>query len=176
MSAKFVWLSIFFLHFFGKELPARAVDSGWRKPNMEQFTGDWRLSSSNRYLSVIEDFDGDGKRDRCTIMTNVKKGEWGIRVNFADEKTSWLPISGKYQSPEWKEDFERNRGIKVGKQGRYKTACGKGYWECDKVAGDMPDVEIRNAGIILFRNEAGGTVLFYWNSKLGKFDSQVLDD
>jgi hypothetical protein len=64
-------------------------------------------------------------------------------------------------------------GIKSAKSGKYKTACGKGYWDCKK--GEPAELNLRMPAMDLFQYESANS-FFVWDSKIKKFKRIWMSD
>jgi hypothetical protein len=64
-------------------------------------------------------------------------------------------------------------GIKKNACGSYKTACGKGYWDCRK--DEPPEISIKNESIDYFKIE-GAHSFFYWDDNSNDFKRIWISD
>ena len=64
-------------------------------------------------------------------------------------------------------------GIEKVSHGRYKTACGKGYWDCKK--GEPSEIVIEHDAINYFKTESANSY-FYWDAKTKKFKRIWMSD
>jgi hypothetical protein len=145
--------------------------SEWRLPTKADL-GDnfeWRKENLELYLIAIADFNDDGKEDVVRLLVNDKENQLGLFVTLTSQKDA---------SPMLLETIKKKKsilglGVKVAKPGRYKTACGKGYWPCGK---DEPAViEIKHSAIDLFQSE-GANSYFIWNDKTKKMKRIWMSD
>jgi hypothetical protein len=151
-------------------LSATNVEAGWRTPRTGELGREsgWRNGDITRYLLVKADFDGDGKEDVAYLLMNDNDDEIGLFVRLASEKNTPLLI-----------EIIKNRsmleviGIGLAKRGTYKTACGKGYWDCEE--GEPKRVRLKNPGINLFKYESANS-FFIWNTAKKVFDRIVMGD
>ncbi len=65
-------------------------------------------------------------------------------------------------------------GIRIVKKGIYKTACGKGFFDC--IQGEPEQIKLLYPGINFFPYDAGFEKCYYWDSKENKFLSQQTGD
>ena len=64
-------------------------------------------------------------------------------------------------------------GIEVAKTGTYKTACGKGYWACEK--GEPAQLRLHRPAIDFFRFESANSY-FIWRASKKKFERIWMSD
>ena len=64
-------------------------------------------------------------------------------------------------------------GIKTAEPGKYKTACGKGYWVCKK--GETAKLNLKMAAIDLFQYESANSY-FVWDTKTKMFKRIWMSD
>jgi hypothetical protein len=144
--------------------------SGWRAPTTSELSDDfaWRKENANLYLKAKADFDGDGKEDEASLLINDKENKMGLFVTlFSQGKKSILLETIK---------DKKNiigMGIKSAKSGKYKTACGKGYWDCKK--GEPAELNLRMPAMDLFQYESANS-FFVWDSKIKKFKRIWMSD
>ena len=143
---------------------------GWREPGSSEAGEGWRSKDVNRYLVVKGDFNGDGIMDEARLLVRTKGDGMGLFV-FISQKDH------KFQTfllDEIREkDFIQVMGISKIKPGRYKTACGKGYWECRN--GEVPEILIKNDSLDYFKFESANSY-FFWDEKSEKFKRVWISD
>jgi hypothetical protein len=64
-------------------------------------------------------------------------------------------------------------GIAKVSPGKYKTACGKGYWECK--TGELPEIAIRHDSINYFKTESASSYI-YWSERTKTFKRAWITD
>jgi len=64
-------------------------------------------------------------------------------------------------------------GISLWEPGQYKTACGKGYWECKD--DETQILKLKTPGINFFAFESANSI-FYWNSRKNEFKRIWMSD
>src|ERR1700692_4504220 len=97
----------------------------WRPPTTAQLGSaeeqKWRNDDPAHYLSVVGDFDGDGKPDEARIMVRGDGKGFALFVKLAARDTALkleeLPDIKKLPS----------MGIKLVAPAEYPTACARGY-------------------------------------------------
>jgi hypothetical protein len=144
--------------------------SVWRTPAKSELTdaSDWRKEDPELYLTAKADFDGDGKEDTARLMINAKENKMGLFVELGShhgKKIRLDEIDGK----SWIDVI----GITVAKPGKYKTACGKGYWDCKK---DEPEALNLKLPAIDYFKEGSANSFFIWDKKTKQFKRIWMSD
>ncbi len=129
--------------------------AGWRVPTTSELKSTWRRANPKQFASVNGDFDGDGKLDEAKLLVSVKEKKFGIFIWLIDE-ASKNPIQ---VLTEPNISALQYMGIDLYKAGNYKTACGKGYFECKK--DELSEIKLRNDAINYFKDESVNSI-FYW--------------
>jgi hypothetical protein len=140
----------------------------WRVPTKSDFADEsgWRQNDKTLYLTVKADFDGDGKQDNVSLLINDKKNKMGL---FAE--LSSLP--DKIKLAEDDKTVIQIMGVTVAMPGKYKTACGKGYWACEK--GEPATLNLKLPAIDYFKEESANS-FFIWNKKTKQFERVWMSD
>jgi hypothetical protein len=146
-------------------------NSGWRTPGQSELKDDlgWRKEDPNRYLVVRADFDGDGKQDVARLLINDKDNKMGLFVKLSsllDKKEIKLE---EFDDKSWIEVM----GISVVKPGNYRTACGKGYFECKK--GEPETLSLKRPAIDFFKFGSANS-FFFWDGKSKRFRKIWMSD
>ena len=157
-----------------KERPCVRADvplpSGWRRASVREASGKWRRRDPCRYLVVSADFNGDGLRDQAELLISDSGSEL---IPFA----FMAQIDGTYTIHRLGEpipvSYFEVMGIETVKSGSYRTACGKGYWECG--AGEPKVLRLKNVAIDLFKEE-GTNSFIYWDVRTGSFKQVWISD
>lgn len=163
------------------------LPSGWIKPINLAFNEEWRKESSSRFLSAGSDFNCDGLIDSAFILEPTKGLGIGLFVCLQESRLFKCrklydsrkdPANTENLSEDTKTQvqlrFRSIYGIKVVENGLARTACGKGYWECEK--GEKSEVLIKCKGIDFFPFDQGGDVFYYWEPGRSSFMSAVVTD
>jgi hypothetical protein len=144
---------------------------GWRAPTKSEIPDNigWRKEDPNFYIKAKADFDGDGKEDEALLLISDKENKMGLFVTLS---------SHKMVHPLLLEAIDDKRtievmGIEVAKPGTYKTACGKGYWTCEK--GEPAVLKLKLPAIDFFRFESANSY-FAWDTKTKKFKRIWMSD
>jgi len=164
-----------FLLFLILASPSAAINSppdGWRFPVESDYSGDWQTFREELLtpFHVGADFNGDGIIDEAWILIRTRSVGWGLFVFLSqkDGKTKTIQLQ------ERKRDGNPQRfGIKLVPPGKYKTACGKGYWECKK--GEPEIVELSNPAFEFFLYESSSSI-YFWDKKAKAFKQIFISD
>jgi len=155
--------------FFPFELLAQDL-TGWRKPNNNGLGKDyaWRKDDPNLYLTAKADYDGDGKVDEASLLINTKAEKMGLFVELSSQPGKTIKLD-EMDDLSWIEVM----GVAVAKPGKYKTACGKGYFECDK--GEPESLNLKQPVIDYFK-EGSANSFFVWEKKSKEFKRIWMSD
>jgi hypothetical protein len=167
-----IGFSLFFGLSFSKSNPSIQVADGWRLPNNKDMIGAWSpflVSKELPYLACA-DFNGDGISDDAYIALAQKGFKWALFVNL-NLKSGRPRITkvGKDNS----NTPPQNMGVSVVSPGKYKTACGKGYWSCKK--GEPSELKLNLHAINLYIFESSSS-FFWWEKHPGKFVQTWISD
>jgi hypothetical protein len=120
---------------------------------------------------VTADFNGDSLIDEAWILLAKKGKTWTLTVFLRASPTSFAkPIRLESQS----DTLPVYRGIEVVPPGTFKTACGKGYWECKGVT-EPPMLTLKNPAINFFLYESASSY-FWWDLKARRFRRTWMSD
>jgi hypothetical protein len=153
---------------------AQSIDppQGWRYPTEADYRSSWADFRKDipKPFHVLDDFNGDTRTDEAWILIREKPAAWAVFVYLSDGQTggSWRQVF-RVDGDKEPQDF----GITLAKPGRYKTACGKGYWECKK--GEPEVLVLTRPAINYFRYESASSIV-YWNSKTQRFTTVAISD
>ncbi|MDR0477538.1 MAG: hypothetical protein LBH14_06335 [Desulfobulbaceae bacterium] len=141
---------------------------GWRLPAKPELDDSWRISDGERYAVVAGNFHDDGHIEKVGLLVSRDKKCLGLFLLGENKTQNSRPIF--IDCNPGAIDF---MGIKKVSPGKYMTACGKGYWECDK--NESPEIEIKHDAIEYFKTE-GASSYFVWNRKNESFDRIWMND
>ena len=140
-------------------LADQKLPEGWREPSNDEITDDAfkeRVKDPNRYLAAKADFNGDGIIDTAKLLVNDLKNKMGLFVFISKEGNFESILLDEIDDKSWVDAM----GLSVVNTGEYKTACGKGYWECEK---GVPEVLIiKHPAIDYFKFESENS-FFVWD-------------
>ncbi len=103
------------------------------------------------------------------MLINDKENKMGLLVTLSSQKRA---------NPLLLEAIDDKRtievmGIEVAKPGTHKTACGKGYWACER--GEPAVLNLKSPAIDFFRFESANSY-FVWDTKTKKFKRIWMSD
>ncbi len=148
---------------------------GWRYPTTEELSDDpERKDSPSKFAKAVADFNGDGINDEAFLLKSTKFSGEGLFVYLSDKQKGfkWLKISVTDWGPKYPK-VNLAMGIDTVKPGEYKTACGKGYFECQK--GEPEILKLRRPAINYFKF-GSANVYFLWDDKIESFKSIQMSD
>ena len=146
------------------------LPEGWRTLNKYEIEKTWRDVDDNKYLAVKGDFNGDGFMDEARILLS-EKGSGLALFSFMKQADNTYNILLLNEMDD--ESLIHAMGIRKVEPGLYKTACGKGYWECEP--GEPPEILIKNDAIDLFKVESANS-FFYWDEHSKTFKRIWISD
>lgn len=168
----FVTLMILFVSQMSFSEGKFAFPPGWKPANKSNYTKDaisyWKNLVPNR---VDGDFNGDGFGDTAWFLVSNTKEKYRIAVYFGKKNGGYETIILLEDS--YKRTNSSNLGISLMEPGNYKTACGKGYWDCQP--GEPALLKLKNPGIDFFEFECCDSV-FYWNAQKKEFKQVSISD
>lgn len=147
---------------------------GWRAATESELAAEpLRKASATRNAKATADFNGDGKPDSAYLLKSTTFSGEGLWV--------WLSSPGGYMwknldKTEWGKEYpsvDLAMGIEIMAPGEYKTACGKGYWECE--SGEPEVLRLKLPGLMYFKFESAASV-WHWSPKRHEFERVWLTD
>ena len=158
---------LFSLVTFAKALE---LPEDWRIPNSTDIYHPENDRSNNKYqyLKVLADFNGDKITDTAYLLINDKTDKMGLFVNLSKSKSYVL-----LKLDESEKRYINNMGIAIVEPGKYKTACGKGYWKC--ADGEPAELDLKLPAINFFTFESGNS-FWYLDKTLQSFKEVAISD
>jgi hypothetical protein len=139
-----------------------ALPNGWRKPTNDEITDDMfkaRSKDPNRHLAAKADFNGDGIIDTAIMLVNDAEDKMGLFVFISKEGNFKSVLLEQIEDKTWVDAM----GLSVVEPGRYKTACGKGYWDCPE---GVPEIlDLKRPAINFFKFESANSFFVCDKSK-----------
>lgn len=146
-----------------------SLPAGWRVPTNEEANQPWRSEDSTGYLAVLADLDGDGSQDEARLLVRRSESELALFVLFGgDNPSPAILLDGPTDVGKLAQ-----MGVAVVPAGRYRTACGKGYWECK--SGEPEELTLLRPAVNYFANE-GANSFFFWDSATATFQRVWMSD
>ena len=151
------------------------LPEGWRYPTTAELSDEpGRKDTPTKYIKVVADFNGDGIDDEAYLVKSTKFSGEGLLVRVSDKQKGymWLTLA----TIDWGKKYPNvnlSMGIDIVKSGEYNTACGKGYYECEK--GEPKVLKLKRPAINYFKFESANS-FFFWDDKTAKFKSIGISD
>lgn len=148
---------------YAEEFPA-----GLRLPTKAELAKEpGRKESPTKFATIIADFNGDGQPDYAFLLINAstRKNVLAIKLSNSNAYEWKIVDKGNFN---W---GEPEMAIELAKPGKYKTACGNGYWECAK--NEPESITLKNPGLFYSPFDQGGGGMVFWNQKKMKFEELV---
>ena len=150
------------------------LPEGWRYPSEKDLADDFiRNQSNEKYVDVTADFNGDGKDDYAYLVKSTRfSGEALLARISKDLDYDWVIL----HQIEWGNEYPEvglAMGIELVVPGEYKTACGKGYWECKE--DEVPLLQLNLPAINYFRF-ASAASYFFWEENAAMFKRIWISD
>ena len=146
----------------------------WRLPTEKELSKEpLREKSPTKNAKIEADFNGDGNIDHAFLLKRTTYNGEGLVI--------WLSTTSEYS---WQVIDEISRGeenqnigplwgIDLAKPGKYKTACGKGYWVCEN--GEPEVLELKLPGIWHYKFENTAS-MWFWDTSTNKFQRIWISD
>jgi hypothetical protein len=149
-------------------IAAMPLPEGWRIPSKEETSQAWRNEKPHRYLVIKTDFNDDGILDEARLL--MSKNDSGIALfAFVSQGKGFKSFLLDKLSPK----YIQVMGIDLVEKGKYKTACGKGYFDC--AAGEPEELSLELPSINYFKSESANSI-FYWDEKTKQFKRIWISD
>ncbi len=143
--------------------------AGWRNPTSAEVAQRWRNDDPVRNLAVRADFNGDHVIDEARLIVKIDGTGLALVVFLSTLQGFTTSILDQIDEPGWLDVM----GISLGSPGKYKTACGKGYVECEP--GEAEELILQRPGINYFKEESANSS-FYWDSQAASFKRVWISD
>jgi hypothetical protein len=151
---------------------ARSLPEGYRYPTDADRSGDWETFQSEipKPFYAEADFNGDGLPDEAWILLRESGKGWGLFVFLGQRDGE--PVVHKLEEDRGGSPAQRF-GLDVVEPGRYETACGKGYWDCEP--NEPEELSLVLPGLDFFAFESANS-FFWWNVKSSAFKRTWMSD
>jgi hypothetical protein len=140
----------------------------WRKPTAAEIGQTWRNQSPHHYAEVSADFDGDGRPDQARLMVATSGRQAALVVELGDSPAHEIVLD-LLDDVAWLDTM----GIDVVAPGKYPTACGKGYWKCERA--EPAELTLHRPAIDYFRFESANSY-FVYDSEAQRFQRIWMSD
>ena len=147
----------------------------WRFPTAEELSDEpGRKDSPAKYAKTVADFNGDGIEDEAYLLKSTKFSGEGLWIFLSDKRKDfrWLRLN----TIDWGKDYPKvnlSMGIDTVKPGEYKTACGKGYFKCEK--GEPEILKLKRPAIDYFKFGSANS-FFFLDDQTGDFKRIWISD
>ncbi len=132
----------------------------------ERDAAEAQAAHPDRFLTAIGDFNGDGVQDRALLL--VRGSKLGVFVCLTTAQgCDWRRLE------EMDLAFIGVMGIAAVRPGKYKTACGKGYWECEK---DEPALLVLKHDAIEFFKDESASSYYVFDRQKNTFVAIAISD
>jgi len=149
-----------------------SLPEGWRLPLPSETTTEqgWRSESPDRYLTTSADFNGDGIIDKAMLLVRKEGAGLGLFAFVSQkDRSAKSYLLDEIQNPE----YIRVMGVSIAQPGKYKTACGKGYFECQD--GEENEIVLRYPAIDYFKEESANS-FYCWDENKKNFKRIWMSD
>ncbi len=143
------------------------LPDGWRYPTRDEYMNNFREMSGQEFLTVSGDFNGDGVKDEARLCVSDDGKDMGIIVWISKGEQFAVFILGK--SEFWIDSV----GIELVKPGEYKTACGKGYFNCGPDEPELLKIKTDAIDYIVFER---ANSIFFWDTEDNNFNRIWMSD
>lgn len=143
------------------------LPTGWRLPTQAEIDAvPMRSWSETKFLRLDGDFNSDGRQDIVQLVKSEEIDGEGFAVRLSTSLGyEWQIVRHfEYKKPSSKPTLRM--GLSTVEPGNYKTACGKGYWECKE--GEPKVLNLESIGIAYFLFESASSI-WYWDNLNEKF-------
>jgi len=143
---------------------------GYRYPNENDISYDWKEFGPQHHVEA--DFNGDGLLDVAWILLDEKGPGWGLFVFLGSQNAK--PKVLRLERNLWEQPAQRF-GVSAAapSQERWKTACGKEYFECKP--GEPEEIQITLPSPMFCLIESA-CFIYLWEKKTGSFHRIQLSD
>jgi len=163
--------AVLFLSLTCLPLPSLAASAppGWRFPTANDRTGAWAGPESLYHIQG--DFNGDGVSDEAWILFRDRDKTWAVFVFLyaSDGSSRVVRLTEERHAPAQRFVLETIRPSTIA----FRTACGKGYFECAK--GEPLTIVFRLPSISVCLPESSCSV-YVWQPKPGRFQNIRMSD
>ena len=149
------------------QLPAQVHLGSWASVDATQVS---RECTGPDGSAVAGDLDGDGQRDKATLLRNQSKGRLGVFVHVGPKTNVWQPVVIFPKGTD-----AHDVCLLLVPPGSYKTACGLSYDKGHNVncrLGEPENIDLETNGIEVHLVQR--VTLFYWDKKTKRFTELVM--
>ncbi len=160
--------------FIAPSVFAFEIPTGWRLPTEKELSEEsLRNKSPTKNAKVEGDFNGDEKVDYAYLLKSTTYSGEGLVIRLSTTSGfSWQVVDEISWGKEYP-NVSLVMGIELAVPEKYKTLCGKGYYECE--SGELEELELKLPGIWHYKFESAASI-WYWDSSTNKFKQIWLSD
>ncbi len=145
--------------------------SGWRLAGESDFSKEDLSFMKNCVPTRVDsDFNGDGFEDTALILMNDAEKKYALFVYLGQQKGDYTAIK---LVEHIKDTDKLYMGISLMEPGKHRTACGKGYWDCEP--GEPEILTLKHPGVLFSQFESASSV-FYWDTLQQEFKRIWISD
>lgn len=145
------------------------LPAGWRSPAPHEVAQEWRKDDPLRFLRVGADFNGDNVMDEARLLVKTDASGMALVVFLSNARGFTAVILDQIDEPGWLDAM----GIALAAPGEYRTACGKGYVDCEP--GESEELMLQRPAIDYFKEESANS-FFYWDDRAASFKRVWISD
>jgi hypothetical protein len=139
-------------------------------PEAFELNQEWRNEDAHRYSLVRGDFNGDGVLDEVRLLVRARGSGLAIFAFVSQDKG---PFRAILLDEKQDTSYINVLGIASVAPGLYKTACGKGYFNCGE--GEPAEILLRHQGIRYYKIGSASSI-FYWDDRTNAFKLIAISD
>jgi hypothetical protein len=145
---------------------------GWRLPTIKEMSGSWAdfLGTKEKPYYASADLNGDTIADEAYIALSTTGSQWALFVNL--NQTNGPPTVILLEELE-ADIIPQTMGVQIVVPGKYRTACGKGYWDCDQ--NEPEELNLLLPAINFYAFESANS-FFWWDKNSGSFRCTWMSD
>ena len=153
----------------GAQTATLTLPEGYRFPIASD-----RGDDPTQNFHIVGDFNGDSLQDDVWLLPRSDNHGAAV-VMFLGAKNGGHQVLMLFQdsrpTPPGESPIQR-LSIEVQKPGRYKTACGIGFYKCER--GEPAELKLRLPTVAFFYEEVES--VFWWNASSKRFIRTAMDD
>ncbi|MCP4237812.1 MAG: hypothetical protein GY770_30300 [Aestuariibacter sp.] len=158
----------------GAQASSEELPNGWRFPTQAEIDiVPMRRWSETKFLIASADFNSDGEIDTARIIKDEDNIGEGFAVYLSGLDGFEWKIVKFYEYRSQQTAPMLRMGLSIVEPGNYKTACGKGYWDCKD--GEPEELALETNGLSHFLFESASSIWF-WDKKSLKFVQVWISD
>ena len=147
---------------------------GWRFPTRNELSEkSLRNSSPTKCTNVVGDLNNDNRTDQAFLFKSTEFNGEGLLVYLSSPSGYVWKVLNKTNCGKEYPSVKLAMGIDSAEPGMYKTACGKGHWECGP--NESETLILEAPGIWHFTFESAESI-WYWDKNSDEFRQIFISD